>query len=444
MILAENPRLRAVNFCLLYFCQGFPWGFAVVALLAVLSDAGHSAADTAIIASMAVLPWTFKLIFAPLIDSLRVPELGIRRPWIAFAQFGMAATLLLVWLAGGVEDQSTIMFLAWVLFIHNCFAALQDVATDALAVDLLEDHERGKLMGWMWAAKTAGISFGGGGLAVIITRYGMDQAILVQALIILAVLVLVVLQLERRGDKFMPWHSHAELDLHPHPDSGFRHTINNLRQAFNARVTIGCSLVALFALPAEGLFDPLATEYFVQELDWSVEKFATQRATVGVVGELIGALGGGYLASRYCSRWMAVSALGLMSVTLVTFGLVMHHIPPDSGAEAWLIPIFRGTVCFATVSLFSLYMKISWTTAAATQFTIYMTLNNIGYICGAELNSWLPAMGMALSHQQMFLLGGALPTMAMLLLSLLDPDEVQERKALASRGQVLLTRPDTL
>ncbi len=147
MILSENPRLRAVNFCLLYFCQGVPWGFAVVALLAILSDAGHSAAETAVIASMAVLPWTFKLIFAPMIDSFRIPELGLRRPWIAFAQLGMALTLLLVWFAGGVEEQSTIMFLAWVLFVHNCFAALQDVATDALAIDLLEDQERGKLVG---------------------------------------------------------------------------------------------------------------------------------------------------------------------------------------------------------------------------------------------------------------------------------------------------------
>ncbi len=443
MILAENPRLRAANFCLLYFCQGVPWGFAVVALLAVLSDAGHSAADTAVIASMAVLPWTFKLVFAPMIDSFRIPELGLRRPWIAFAQTGMAATLLLVWFAGGVEERSTIMFLAWVLFIHNCFAALQDVATDALAIDLLEDRERGKLMGWMWAAKTAGISFGGGGLAIVTSRWGIDQAILLQAVLIAAVLVLVVLQLERRGDKFLPWHAHAEVNLHAHPKTGFRYTVESLRQAFAARVTLGCGLVALFAFVGEGLFDPLATEYFVQVLGWSVEQYASQRATTGIAAEMVGALGGGYLASRYCSRWAAVSAFILMAATLLVFALTMHSIPRGSPAELWLIPVFRGVVCFAYVSLFALFMKISWTPAAATQFTIYMTLGNISYVVGAELNSWLPALGFELGHQQMFLLAAALPTVPVVLLSLLDPEEVKERKALASRGEVLLTRPDT-
>jgi len=108
-----------------------------------------------------------------------------------------------------------------------------------------------------------------------------------------------------------------------------------------------------------------------------------------------------------------------------------------------LVPAFRGAVCFAYVSLFALFMKISWTAAAATQFTIYMTLGNISYVIGAELNSWLPAMGYSFSHQQMFMIGGVLAILPIVVLSMLDPEEIQERKALASRGQVLLARPDT-
>ena len=33
--------------CLLYFWQGTPWGFATIALLATLSQAGHGKAETA-------------------------------------------------------------------------------------------------------------------------------------------------------------------------------------------------------------------------------------------------------------------------------------------------------------------------------------------------------------------------------------------------------------
>ena len=143
-VLTGNRRLRRLLFCLLYFAQGFPWGFTSVALLAALSEAGHSKEQTATVTALAVLPWTFKFFWAPIIDSFRMPSLGLRRPWIAIAQFGMALTLLGALSTGGLEELSTIRFIAWVFFVHNCFASLQDVATDALAVDLLEDDERGR------------------------------------------------------------------------------------------------------------------------------------------------------------------------------------------------------------------------------------------------------------------------------------------------------------
>ena len=45
--LTDNRRYRTSLLCLLYFCQGLPWGFATIALLATLSKAGHDKADTA-------------------------------------------------------------------------------------------------------------------------------------------------------------------------------------------------------------------------------------------------------------------------------------------------------------------------------------------------------------------------------------------------------------
>jgi PAT family beta-lactamase induction signal transducer AmpG len=107
-VLADNRRLRAGLFCLLYFCQGFPWGFATIALLAILSEAGHGKAETSTIVALAILPWTFKFFWAPMIDSFRLPAYGIRRPWIAMAQVGMAATLLVAVSSGSFADDATL------------------------------------------------------------------------------------------------------------------------------------------------------------------------------------------------------------------------------------------------------------------------------------------------------------------------------------------------
>ena len=39
--LSDSRSRRTSLLCLLYFCQGIPWGFATIALLATLSQAGH-------------------------------------------------------------------------------------------------------------------------------------------------------------------------------------------------------------------------------------------------------------------------------------------------------------------------------------------------------------------------------------------------------------------
>jgi PAT family beta-lactamase induction signal transducer AmpG len=410
--LTDRRHLRTSVLCLLYFCQGFPWGFATIALLATLSEAGIDKAETATITAMAMLPWTFKFFWAPLIDSVRFPSLGVRRPWIVFAQLGMAATLLGAWGSGALSGVEMVAYLAWVLFFHNCFASLQDVATDALSLDLLEERERGRVVGYMWASKVAGISAGGAGLAVVIARHGMEVAIAAQALFILAVCGLVIAVRERRGEKTLPWSAGAAQGIGASQQFGLSHTIINLKRALSTRTTFTLLIVASTALVAEGLYDPVTTEFFVQRLGWSAETFGATLGTWGVAGELIGALSGGYLASRFHSRKIALLGLALIMTTLLGFSLTSWAWDEPGYPHAVLLPAFRGSVAFTTVALFAVYMKGCWTAAAATQFTLYMALMNIAYYVGARVVTWLPAAGISLSYAQYYLVGGLLPLVA--------------------------------
>jgi PAT family beta-lactamase induction signal transducer AmpG len=418
--LTDNRRYRTSLLCLLYFCQGLPWGFATIALLATLSEAGHGKADTATITAMAILPWTFKFFWAPLIDSLRMPSLGIRRPWIVIAQLGMALTLFGTWSSGALGSEATLIYLGWVLFFHNCFASLQDVAVDALAVDLLDEQERGSVIGFMWASKLVGISAGGAGLAIVISRTSLEVAIGVQALVIFAVCMLVIAARERNGERLFPWTAGSAQKVFAAQQSGLSRTLLNLKLALSTRTTFMLCLIAVTAFICEGLYDPLTTEFFVQKLSWSAERFATTQGTWGVAGELIGALGGGYLATRYGGKTVALFGICFVITTLLTFSLTSSSWESPGYPHYLLLPAFRGGIAFTTVCLFSIYMKYCWTAAAATQFTLYMALNNIGYSIGAKLNSWVPAWGVALSYEQYYLLGAVLPVAALLLLLSLD------------------------
>ena len=66
--LKDNKLARVSTLCALYFAQGFPWGFMTVALVAYLGEQGITLAETGQLLAMAILPWTFKLLWAPLID----------------------------------------------------------------------------------------------------------------------------------------------------------------------------------------------------------------------------------------------------------------------------------------------------------------------------------------------------------------------------------------
>ena len=195
--LSTSRLRRTLLLCLLYFCQGLPWGFATVALLAMLSQAGHPKSATAAVVAFAILPWTFKFFWAPMIDSIRMPSLGVRRPWIIIAQICMTLTLLGAITSGRLESSQTVSYFAWVFFIHNCFASLQDVATDALAIDLLEDNERGRLNGMMWGSKLFGIAIGGAGMATVTDSLGIQTAVIMQVGVLVTVLLLVIKWRER-------------------------------------------------------------------------------------------------------------------------------------------------------------------------------------------------------------------------------------------------------
>ena len=94
MALADSRLQRVVTLCILYFAQGVPYGFMTITMANYLSGEGLSTDRVGALTAVALLPWTFKIIWAPVIDSIQFKGYGRRRPWIVIAQLFMALTLL--------------------------------------------------------------------------------------------------------------------------------------------------------------------------------------------------------------------------------------------------------------------------------------------------------------------------------------------------------------
>lgn len=398
--LAGSRPLRFSTFCALYFAQGVPSGFVNIALAALLSERGASPVQVGGIVALATLPWTFKIFWGPIIDSYTLPIFGRRRPWIIFAQLMMALTLLTSISTHDLTNSATIGLIGMVMFIHNCFASLQDVATDAMAIDVLDEHERGRMNAFMWASKLLGYSVGGAGLASVIAVANIDVAMRIMVGMLLVIMLLPILVREKGGDKLFPWSGRSNVEgastfaappsagraAAPRPNSTNPLKVaKELCRAFATRATFLGLIIAFVANIADGFSTPLMSNLYTQRLSWSAEHYSHMQGIWGLVGQLVGAIGGGLLCDRLGTRRIiaigSIFAVAVFAAFSLTSGLWANAMYP----HGVFFMLLQGAQAMTTVALFAMFMSMSWTAAAATQFTLYMTISNLGAAFGPTL-----------------------------------------------------------
>ena len=130
---------RLVVVLVLGFASGLPLALTGQAMQAWLSMEGLDVATIGFL-SLVGLPYTFKFLWAPLMDRFDLPWLGRRRGWLVLTQAALGATLLL--LASTSPSSATRAF-ALLAVAVAFMSASQDVVIDAYRTDLLPARERG-------------------------------------------------------------------------------------------------------------------------------------------------------------------------------------------------------------------------------------------------------------------------------------------------------------
>jgi len=135
--LAALHRFLAVLF--LGFASGLPLSLTGQAMQAWLSIEGVDIATIGFLGLVGV-PYTFKFLWAPLMDRFEPPWLGRRRGWLVLTQLALAAVLW--WMAGANPKEAPLAF-AGVALLVAFLSASQDVVIDAYRTDVLAPNERG-------------------------------------------------------------------------------------------------------------------------------------------------------------------------------------------------------------------------------------------------------------------------------------------------------------
>jgi MFS transporter, PAT family, beta-lactamase induction signal transducer AmpG len=407
--LAERRWLRLGTLCLLYVAQGIPWGFTAVTIPAYLAEQQVSPAVIGTTLAMTTLPYAFKWVWGPIIDAFTIPRLGRRRPWILLAQLMMAATIFAMI---AIPDLSRdLKLLAWMILLHTVFNGLQDVAVDALAVDLLDEDERGRANGLMYASKFAGGALGGAGIGTVVAYYGFDVALVLQTGILLAIMLLPFLVRERPA-------AASELAA-PRPSVG--DVVRGLVEAFSVRSALVCALVMLSIQFALGVVTANAFGLYTQELGWKPDEYARLTGGIGLAAGFCGAASGGFLADWLGRR--RVAALASIALGLGWLAFALARPAWSSDVLVYGFAIYQTfALSVMTVALFAVCMDLSLPRVAASQFTAYMALANFSTTLGYQ------AVGFAnerWEYHGVYLVAAGVQLAVTSLLLLVDPGETR-------------------
>lgn len=405
MSLADRRWLRLFTLCALYCAQGIPWGFMVFALPAYFASRGLDTAAVGAAMAMTTLPYTFKFVWGPIVDAFTLRRFGRRRPWIVFAQGMMALTVgALIAIPDLTQDLDLLM---WMVLIHTVFNALQDVAVDALAVDLLDEAERGRANGLMYASKYGGGVIGGAGMATVIGFAGLRAALLAQVVILLVIMLVPLLVREREGE--------------PPPAVPLGRVMRSLARVFTLRSSISLAVLMAGATLATAIVGAGSTTLYTQRLGWKGEEYSQIAGGPLLLVGLGGSVVGGLLADRIGHRRLVAIASVTLALTWALFALAEPWWTSRAFIYAvmWIEPLCLAVM---TMSLFALCMDVSWPRIAATQFTAYMALSNLGptggyRLAGRVVDAW--------GYQGMFIAAAVIQLVITLPLLLIDPHQTR-------------------
>jgi PAT family beta-lactamase induction signal transducer AmpG len=378
--LGSSRGLRLFAFTSFYVAQGLPIGLIQVAVPAWLAASGASASEVAQFVAIATLPWGFKLLAGPMMDRFRFPSLGGRRPWVMMAQMGLLLALAGLAVVGGSANDVT--WLTWACFAINSFAAVQDVAVDGMAIDVLPEDERGRANALMGFGQVAGYAGSGALCGWGLVNLGISLTAGILAVGVAVILAVVVLLRERDGERMLPWTAGSVQHEEHLLSVSWKAIATNLFRALVLPASLLLIVATLCWRLSDGIFISAIPVLLTQQVGWESTDYSYWYSNSSFIAALFGILLGP-LIDRFGARNFFFAGLAVAAAIYLALGLTVEFW---HNRTFWIVGLFAVNFAIQVVfiAFIALHMTVCWKKIAATQFAVYMAWSNLARSFGAQ------------------------------------------------------------
>ncbi len=179
----DKKTLKYFLFGSLYFSEGLMIAITTVATLLYLRERAVPIPITTLIVGIVNIPWMLKFVWGPVVDHFK--KLG-RKTFIILGGLLSVSSMFVV---SFIDPNSSLLPFTFLIFLSHVGIGFIDVSTDAWAVDVSTQKDRGKINGSMYAGQYGAWAIGAALFPFIGTHYGYSSVYLLNALLILLILL---------------------------------------------------------------------------------------------------------------------------------------------------------------------------------------------------------------------------------------------------------------
>ena len=349
----------------LYTAQGLVAGFAGFVLIPSLAAANVSLQAQTGLLALAGLPWVLKILWGPVLDRFGARTHGRARTIVAGAMLGVAATL--AWMASGLSDGARLTDAVgriqgqWLLL--SVLLSLQDVATDALALDRVPPEDRGLANGFMLGGHHVGTEgIGGLALGATVVATGMASGLWAMAALFGVFAVAPML---------LPAPDDGRVDAAP--AGSLARAVRAMVETPRARIAAGLAVVIMVG---DVVTASVSGQFWVHRLGWSVQRVTTELPPLLLVANVAGYAAAAAAVDRLGHAKATAAGAIALGVLWIGFGAAEGAWSDEGFLRAFVVVQGLATALMY-VGVHALLMDAAVPRVRATHFTLLMALLNL-------------------------------------------------------------------